>query len=251
MKSTHPHFLPMLACVAALTASRATSAQAQPAHAQPPTQAAQSVPLDAVPSGPVEVVVPEDAPARRWLGIEWNPLPFFTMHTGVRPSDPGRPAQGGLGKLSIDVVFAPLEHHALVLSPFYVLTRTTPITIFADDATPTRLPIQTFRGFGTELGYRYYFGSSGLRGVFVGPSLIIGSFTAKAENGDKKSYADYGAAVDFGYQALVLDRLALGLGVGLQYTTTSKSIPDQMLWAKVFANSTLFPRVLASVGWAL
>ncbi|HEX7481369.1 MAG TPA: hypothetical protein VF331_26435, partial [Polyangiales bacterium] len=218
---------------------------------QPSTATAPANALDAVPNGPVDVVIPESAPAGRSLAIEWNPLPFFTMHTGVAPSDPGRPPQGGLGKLSLNVIFAPAEHHALIVSPFYVLTRTTPITIFDNASNPTRLPIQTFRGFGAELGYRYYSGRGGLRGVFVGPSWIIGSFTATAENGAQRSYLDFGGAADVGYQTLVLDCMSLSLGVGLQYTTTSKSIPEQMLWAKVFANSALFPRVLASIGWAL
>jgi len=201
-------------------------------------------------SQPVDVAIPEPAPARRLLVIEWNPLPFLAMHTGVRP-DPNRPKQGGIGKLSANVILAPLEHHTIIVSPFYVLTRTAPITIFDDNANPTELPIQTFEGFGTELGYRYYTGSGGLRGFFVGPSLIVGSFTATAENGTETPYINYGVAVDIGYQALVVDRVSLSLGAGIQYTTTSKWIPDQMLWAKVFANTSFFPRWLISLGWAL
>ncbi len=201
--------------------------------------------------GPVDVAIIEPAPARRLVALEWNPLPLFVMHTGTRPSDPGRPAQGGLGKLSANVVIAPLEHHAIIVSPFYVLTRTTPITIFDADANPTRLPIQTFSGYGTELGYRYYSGRGGLRGFFAGPSLIFGAFTATAENGSKTPYLDYGFAVDAGYEALVVDRVALSLGAGLQYTTPDKHIPEQMLWAKVFANSVVLPRFLVSVGYAL
>jgi hypothetical protein len=190
------------AWLAAIATHRSSSAQSQPE--QPATQA-----------GPVDVAIHEPVPPRRFATIEWNPLSFLAMHTGVRP-DPGRPQQGGLGKLSANVVLAPFEHHAIVVSPFYVLTRTTPIRIFDDDGNPTELPIQTFRGYGTELGYRYYAGRGGLRGFFVGPSLIVGSFTATAENGDETPYIDYGLAVDFGYQALVADRVALSLGAGLQ-----------------------------------
>ena len=224
----------------------------RPAAAQA-TASGSSEPYDAVPSnGPVSVVVPEAEPPRRFVAIEWNPLPLMVFHTGTRPSDPGRPAaQEGLGKLSANVVVAPLEHHALILSPFYVLTRTTPISSWDMNLNPTPLPIQTFEGFGTELGYRYYTGRGGLRGFFVGPSLIVGSFTATAENGSKTPYIDYGFAVDVGYQALVLDRFSLGLGAGVQYTTTDKSIPPQMMWAKVFANTVVLPRVLVSLGWAL
>jgi hypothetical protein len=236
-------------CVAAIT--RAAGAQPQSEQPQPPADTATSKAKEEVPRGPVNVTIDEPSPPRRYVSIEWNPLPFVAMHTGTRPSDPGRPEQGGVGKISANIVLAPFEHHAVIVSPFYVLTRTTPITVFDNDANPTRLPIQTFEGFGTELGYRYYTGRGGLRGVFFGPSLILGSFTATAENGTQLPYLDYGFAVDFGYQALVVDRVALSLGAGLQYATTSKSIPDQMLWAKVFANSVVLPRVLVSVGWAL
>ena len=239
-----------LACVLVLTTPREASAQTPPEHAPQPVNTAPAPESDAVPTGPVDVTLPEAAPPRRWLAIEWNPLPFVAMHTGVKP-DPGGPTQGGLGKLSLNFVFAPLEHHALILSPYYVLTRTTPITVFDDNSNATQLPVQTFRGYGTELGYRYYSGQGGLRGFFAGPSLILASMTATAQNGQKTPYLDYGVAVDIGYQALVVDRVSLSLGAGLQYTTPSKSIPEQMLWAKVFANTAVFPRVLASVGWAL
>jgi hypothetical protein len=251
MKLVSARFVPTLACLAAITAQRVAGAQPQPERPRPSADAVPSSGQEDVPRGPVDVAIDEASPPRRYVSIEWNPIPFVAMHTGTRPSDPGRPEQGGLGKLSANIVLAPFEHHAVIISPFYVLTRTTPITIFDNNASPTRLPIQTFEGFGSELGYRYYTGRGGLRGVFFGPSLIVASFTATAENGAAMPYIDYGVAVDFGYQALVVDRVALSLGAGLQYTTTSKSIPDQMLWAKVYANTVLLPRVLVSVGWAL
>jgi hypothetical protein len=250
MKPALSHVLYGLACIAAIAAPRAASAQTPPEQATQSAGTAPAPDTDVVPTGPVDVTLPEAAPPRRYLAIEWNPLPFVAMHTGVKP-DPGGPTQGGLGKLSLNLVLAPLEHHALILSPYYVLTRTTPITAFDDNANPTQLPVQTFRGYGTELGYRYYTGQGGLRGFFAGPSLILAAMTATAQNGQKTPYLDYGVAVDVGYQALVVDSVSLSLGAGLQYTTPSKNIPEQMLWAKVFANTAVFPRVLASVGWAL
>jgi hypothetical protein len=242
--------LAILAGVAALPVARAAAAQS-PAE-QPPasTDARARSEYDAIPTGPVNVALPEVPPPRRYAAIEWNPLPLLVMNTGTKP-DPNGPKQGGLGKLSVNIVLAPLEHHALILSPFYALTRTTPVTTYDDDLNPTQLPVQTFRGYGTELGYRYYSGQGGLRGFFAGPSLIISSFTATAQNGTKTPYLDYGLAGDIGYEALVVDRVSLSLGLGLQYTTTNKSIPEQMLWAKVFANSAILPRVLISVGYAL
>jgi hypothetical protein len=249
--------LPFAACVAAITAQRTANAMPQSERQQPSSNTAPSSGPDDVPDGPVDVVIPEPPPPRRYVAIEFNPIPLIAMHTGSRPSDPGRGPQEGLGKLSFNIIVAPFEHHAVVISPFYVLTRTTPITVFSNNNPPdtpptaTDLPIQTFEGFGSELGYRYYTGRGGLRGVYLGPSLILGAFTATAENGDKLGYLNYGFAVDVGYQALVIDRVSLSIGAGLQYTTSSKSIPEQMLWAKVFANTSVFPRLLFSLGWAL
>ena len=243
--------LPILAsCVLILSSGSARAEPSEQPSSSSSSDAALPSEYDAIPIGPVNVVLPEQPPLRRYAAIEWNPLPLLVMNTGVKP-DPNGPKQGGLGKLSMNLVLAPLEHHALILSPFYALTRTTPVTTYDDNSNPTQLPVQTFRGYGTELGYRYYAGRGGLRGFFAGPSLIISSFTATAQNGDKTHYLDYGIAGDIGYQALVVDRISLSLGLGLQYTTTSKAIPEQMLWAKVFANTALLPRALISVGYAL
>ncbi len=187
----------------------------------------------AEPPPPVDVVIHDAPHSRRILAIEWNPLPLFTI-----------------GKLSANVVFVPVDHHALVLSPFYAWTSTAPIYIFDDAGTPTQLPEQKFKGFGGEIGYRYYFGEGGPRGFFVGPSLILASFTATAADASKTHFFDVGVAADAGYEVLIADNVALSLGGGLQYVATTKSIPDQQFPARIYANSGLRPRVLASVGWA-
>ena len=163
-----------------------------------------------------------------------------------------------IGKASANVVVVPMNHHALVLSPFYVWTNTAPIVIF-DDTSPataaaptmTQLPMQKFRGFGAEIGYRYYIGEGGPRGFFVGPSFILGSFNVTAADRSETHYLDYGLAVDAGYEMLVADRLSLTFGGGLQVTTPSKSIPEQQFPANLYANTVLRPRLLLSLGWAL
>ena len=197
-----------------------------------------SVALAAIPAAhaelppPVDVHVAEAPPPRRWVSIEWNPLSLI------------------VGKASANVVLVPLSHHALVLSPFYASTTTNPIWVYDDQGTPAQLPQQTFSGFGGEIGYRYYAGHRGPRGFFAGPSLIVASMTATAQNGDKTSYLDYGLALDIGYELLVGDAVAVSLGLGAQYTTTDKSIPPQQFPADVYANSRVFPRALFSIGWA-
>ena len=182
---------------------------------------------------PVDVVIHDAPPPRRYVAIEWNPLPLFTI-----------------GKLSANVVVVPIEHHSLVLNPFYSSTSTAPIFVYDSSGNPTQLGKQTFRGFGAELGYRYYSGLGGPRGVYIGPSLILASFTATAADNSKTHFFDYGLAADVGYEALVADQVALSLGAGLQYLVTSKSIPDQQFPAKLYANGGLRPRLLLSVGWA-
>src|SRR5579859_6075613 len=97
------------------------------------------------PPPPVDVVIRETPPPRRILTIEYNPLALV------------------VGRVSANVVIAPVDHHALVLSPFYVLTTTEPIYVYdpANMAVDVRLPKQRFEGFGGEIGYRYYAGFGG------------------------------------------------------------------------------------------
>lgn len=181
----------------------------------------------------VDVVIREPLPQRRLFSVAWNPLPFL------------------IGRLSFDVIVVPIEHHALVISPFYASTSTPPIYVYDDHGVATRLPEQTFKGGGAELGYRYYDGREGPRGFFFGPSVILGSFTATAENGSQTHYLQYGLAADVGYQRVIEDRVSLTLGVGVQYTRPDKSIPSQQFPSKFFANSGVSPRLLLSVGVAL
>jgi hypothetical protein len=180
----------------------------------------------------VDVALHETAPPRRLLTVEWNPLSLI------------------IGKVSANVVIAPVNHHALVLSPFYVSTTTQPIYVFDDQGNSTQLPQQRFSGFGGEIGYRYYTGLGGPRGFFAGPSLILGAMTAKAQDGSSTGYVDYGLAVDVGYEMLLVDSLALSVGVGAQYTTPDTTIPSQQFPADIYANGRLAPRALASIGWA-
>jgi hypothetical protein len=186
------------------------------------------------PPPPVDVVIREPAPTRRFLTIEYNPLTLI------------------IAKASVNVVIAPIDHHALVLVPFFASTTTAPLGTYRTDANMStiQLPAQTFKGYGGEIGYRYYSGLGGPRGFFVGPSLLIGSMTATAANGTDTSFSTYGLAADGGYEALVADRIAVSVGAGAEYLATSKSIPNQQLPASLYANGGVWPRVLLAVGCA-
>lgn len=178
----------------------------------------------------VDVKLNLPPPPRRIVSIAWNPLPLI------------------FGKVSLDVVVVPVSHHALALSPFYVTTSTAPIYVFDDMGHATQLATQTFVGWGGELGYRYYFGQRGPRGLFLGPSLILAWFNATAGNGTQTHFLHYGVAADVGYQMLIADRLSLAVGAGLQVVLTDKSIPPQQYPAKFYANQGVAPRLLASLG---
>jgi hypothetical protein len=90
----------------------------------------------------------------------------------------------------------------------------------------------------------------GPRGFFAGPSFALASITATAANGTETSFLDYVLGADIGYEALVGDRIAVTLGVGAQYTFTSKTIPNQQPPANIYANSGFEPRLLAALGCA-
>jgi hypothetical protein len=181
----------------------------------------------------VDVTV-HDTAVRRIATVELNPLAMATI-----------------GKWGANVVLVPVEHHALVVSPFYSWTKTVPIAVFDDAGNGTAFPQQTFSGFGTELGYRYYAGNAGPRGFFVGPSVLVASFEATAQDGSTTPFVDLGLAADGGYQALVADRLALSLGGGIQYVWTSKEVGPVQFPSRTYASRGFAPRVLLSIGWAL
>jgi hypothetical protein len=192
----------------------------------------------------VDVRVEETPPPHRVLTIDWNPLALF------------------IERISLDAVLAPGDHHALVLTGFYTWPSTAEFATGLDaqgrpltnaNGTPYTLsvPSQSFKGFGGELGYRYYGGRGGARGFFGGPSFLVESITATAYYGSQTSFMGYGVAGDVGYEAIVGDTVALTIGAGLQYTLTSKSIPPQQLPASIVANERLYPRLLLSFGYAL
>jgi hypothetical protein len=186
---------------------------------------------------PVDVTLKEAPSPHRTLTIEWNPLSLF------------------IDRFSVNVVLVPGDHHGVVLSPFYTWASTTPYATAIDsNGNPLGYTLnvleQTFHGFGGELGYRYYLDKGGPRGFFLGPSLILAAITATAGNGSQTSFLDFGLAADAGYEALLADKIAVSVGVGVQYTTPNKSIPDQQLPASIYANSAVHPRLLLSMGYA-
>jgi hypothetical protein len=185
----------------------------------------------------VDVHVAQPVPPWRRVSIEWNPLPFVV----------------GFGKISANVVVVVKQHHALVLSPFFTDNTTAAIYVYNDAGQAMELPEQRFVGFGLELGYRYYWGQRGPRGLFMGPSLVGAAMFEHQEqygNGSHTTYGDLGLAFDIGYQMLITNAITVSAGVGVQGLVTTQSIPQQQFPIDVYANSGIWPRALFSVGYA-
>lgn len=182
----------------------------------------------------VDVALHDPPPPRRYVVFEWNPVPLI------------------FGKVTANLIVVPKQHHAFVLSPFYAWVNTEPVVIYDDNGNPTQLPQQHFSGGGCDLGYRYYFTrDGGPRGLFVGPTFLVGFFTATAMNGAETSYVHLGGAADLGYQILIADRVALSLVGGVQYSAPLKDIPQQQFPARIYANGGVLPRLFLTIGGAL
>src|SRR5579863_960309 len=201
-----------------------------------PLAIAEPPPPVAEPPLPVDVAL-KDAPSpHRTLTVEWNPLALF------------------IDRFSVNVVVVPGDHHALVVSPFYTWASTAAYGTAIDSngnslGYTLNVLAQTFHGFGGEVGYRYYLDKGGPRGLFVGPSVLLAAITATAGDGNQTQFLDFGLAADVGYEALLAGEIAVSVGAGVQYTMTSKSIPDQQLPAAIYANNALRPRLLLSMGY--
>lgn len=220
-------------CASVLVALLALAAR--PALAQPstPREQAQGAPAEhaAEPSAPAAAPTSADptdegtlgAPRgeHRWLTLSYNP---FTLQAA---------RYGANAELLV------LSHHVIEGTLYWANTLTN------EDSFNNR-----FRGIGGEIGYRYYTGHDGPRGIFVGPSFLLGSFEAIPARGATTQFQNYGVALDFGYQALVADRWVVGVGGGLQYNRPDKTFPQQEVPASVYANPGVRPRLLLALGVA-
>jgi hypothetical protein len=172
-------------------------------------------------SASAEEAAPADDGDRRWLTLAYNPFTLQASRYGA----------------NVEVLLA--SHHVLAGTLYYANTLTN------EDSFKNR-----FRGVGGELGYRYYTGTDGPRGLFFGPSLLLAALEAVPARSASTSFENYGVALDLGYQAIVADRWVVGLGGGLQYSRPTTTFPQQELPASVYANPGVRPRLLLALGVA-
>lgn len=159
------------------------------------------------------------------LSIEINPLGLFVG-----------------GRLSFNAQWAPVVHHALIVSPHFVHTTSNIAT------SGSTMESQAFTGIGGEVGYRYYTGHRGMNGVFVGPSLIAGVYNAGLPSSNQP-FTNIGVAADVGVQDIIGNHLVLGGGVGIEYLSVSHDFGDLPAGPSTIASSGFKPRLLLSAGY--
>jgi hypothetical protein len=146
------------------------------------------------------------------------------------------------------VEWLPATHHAIVLNPHLDHTSA---TVSAGTSSLS----DSFTGFGGEVGYRYYTGTRGPTGFFVGPSLLVAHYTASDDEPSGKtstSFSSIGGAVDVGGQWMIGPGVVVGFGFGLQYlkSTADNASGSLPLAASIITGSGVRPRALLTVGYA-
>ncbi len=145
------------------------------------------------------------------------------------------------GRLSAAAEISLTRHHALVVAPNLLLVQ-------VDRGGRDSLVSEGF-GFastasssvGIELGYHYWWAAwpaqESLRGLFLGPSLLLGD-TSQSSVDPSHAQGYWGVACDVGTQEVFSGGFTIGAGAGLGFV--------RMAGATAF-----FPRLLLQIGWSL
>ena len=107
---------------------------------------------------------------------------------------------------------------------------------------------QAFTGVGTELGYRYYTGTRGMNGIFVGPSVIVGVYNAGLPMGNQL-FTNVGIAGDVGVQESLWDHLVVGGGAGIEDLQVSHDFGDLPTGPSTIASTGVKPRFILEAGY--
>jgi hypothetical protein len=183
------------------------------------------------------VTQPPDAPAARRLAITLNPLGFVASRYGA----------------NVELLAA--RHHALTASVYvqsfapWMLRMVMPSGVTIGDGPPSRV--------GGEIGYRFYTGSEGATGFFVGPSVVTMplAYPRVSDTGavDVVSFNALGVSADLGVQAVLSSGFTIGGGVGvmvLAYAPPPSATPPPGVTAPSLAEPHVLPRLLLHAGWS-
>jgi hypothetical protein len=147
------------------------------------------------------------------------------------------PAPLVFGRLSGNVEFLVVPHHALVVSPnalFFPIDRGGRFSLLSEGF---GFATRDSASFGLELGYHFWWrGRDALRGPYAGPSLLVGTTTQSSVD-PSRALGYWGAAFDVGVQEVVRGGFTVGGGAGLGLVHMS-------------ASTAVFPRVLLQIGWS-
>jgi hypothetical protein len=159
----------------------------------------------------------------------------------------GDPLGLAIGRYSADLEYLPEAHHALHVTPFGVYA----LPGVADQLT----------GFGGEVGYRWYSGTHGPDGVFLGASFIAAELEYQHAStapppfdmSSDTQFVELGGAIDAGYQVIILGNFAVGAGAGAQYIVDTRK--PQFEYANHPVHDLVYgwglrPRILLSIGAA-
>ena len=225
----------LVASLAAEARADAPHASTTPSTAEPAAPGPSAASESATAAGPARArTVGEAADARpaddpfRSLALTLNPLSLLLTRIGV------------------NVEWLPTAHHAIVLNPFGQ---------FASAGEEGQLGGKTsYTNFGAELGYRFYTGTRGANGFFVGPFTTLlssNSTTTMTANGTKtessSSFFAYGAGLDLGGQHVLKNGITLGAGLGLMYLAASASGGASSSTIKF---EGVLPRLLFTAGYS-
>ncbi len=211
-------------CSFGLLAFTAGEARADDAH--PVTSA------PAAPAAPAEKPQADaDEPELKRISLELNPLAF------------------AIGRYGVNGEYMLARHHAVVLNPFYAHAAVT------STLNGKELDGGSLSGFGGEAGYRFYTGSKGANGFFVGPSVLFATYSQSGglANAPSQSFTSVGGALDVGGQFIIGPGVVVGFGGGVQYTSVSKDAGDTSslnLASAIIAGGGVRPRILLAVGYS-
>ncbi|CAN5750612.1 hypothetical protein BH11MYX4_BH11MYX4_07250 [soil metagenome] len=187
-----------------------------------------------------------DASAEAGPAPDASPLKRFAIEIN--------PLAVGIGRYSLQAEAVVAKHHAITANPFFVHLPMRYELAAIDGGTLT--------GFGGELGYRFYSGSGGPEGFFIGPSAIFAAYSNEGGGPGTEPFTTFGAAADIGGQLMLGPGVVLGAGLGVQYLRPSTgyggacsggcaySAADLDASSRRIVEGGVSPRILLAMGYA-
>lgn len=157
------------------------------------------------------------------------------------------PLNLALNSISVNGEYMLTKHHGLTVTPSFVIT---PKDALFDVFMEAR------GDFGIEVGYRFYSGSRGTNGFFMGPSFVYMYMHRRAIHNDsdevveRDSYSVYGLAVDLGGAHVSKGGFFIGAGGGMMFLRTTRDKYPLPKMGDDDGGRVTWPRVLFFVGQA-